>query len=583
MILPFFLRARFARRFPRRLREEAKVTHREGPSQQGAAYAAGRVLPLVLLLAFVGAASAQEIDREAEYRQSAAVLARYPDVPLPLDTPALAPGRSEFTSQAEMEAYLAALKARVPGLVLGSLGRSGQGRDIPYLLFTKEDLSDPAAVVALGRPILWFIGLQHGNEPAGGEAMLALASSLADGKLTPYLDRVSVVVVPRANPDGAAAFTRSTGNGADLNRDHILLTLPESAALHAKLVELPPDVVIDAHEFSVANRWLQKFGALEASDAMFLYATHPMVHPALTALADGVFRPALEAAWQPHGLTSFWYHTTSYRPDDKLVSMGGNAPGIARNAFGLMGAVSFLIETRGVGVGMQAFQRRVATHVLAAEAVIATAAADPRRLRDTVREARRASAAERADLIVAHRLAVVPVDLPMIDPESARDRPTEVQFQDSRAITATAKRARPAGYILLGDAAAADRLALDTVAVCALAAPAAIDAEAFMLKGAVKRINRESINPDQSVEVELTSKSLALPAGTRFVPMNQPAAAIAAAALEPDSRGSFIGTGIVGLPADANEAPIYRADAAAARSLRLAPPPGVPTSACEPM
>ena len=346
--------------------------------------AAGFFASLLLSVALAGAAIAQELEREAEYRQNDAVLARYADVPIALDTPALKSGRADFTSQAEMEAYLTSLKARVPGLVLGSLGRSAQGRDIPYLVFTKEGLTDAAAIVALGRPILWFIGLQHGNEPAGGEAMLALAARLADGALRAYLDRVTVIVVPRANPDGAAAFTRSTGNGADLNRDHILLALPESAALHAKLIELLPDVVIDAHEFSVANRWLQKFAAIEASDAMLLYATHPMVQPALTALADGVLRPALEIAWKAHGLASFWYHTTSYRPDDKLVSMGGNAPGIARNAFGLMGAVSFLIETRGVGVGLQAFQRRVATHVLAAEAVIATAAADPRRLRDTV-------------------------------------------------------------------------------------------------------------------------------------------------------------------------------------------------------
>ncbi|HML13624.1 MAG TPA: M14 family zinc carboxypeptidase [Xanthobacteraceae bacterium] len=540
-----------------------------------------RSLLLFAFLAFADAAAAQELDRGAEYRQNAAVLARYPDVPMALDTPALAPGRTDFTSQAEMEAYLAALKVRVPALVLGSLGRSAQGRDIPYLVFTKEGLTDAAAIVALGRPILWFIGLQHGNEPAGGDAMLALAARLADGALTPALDHVTVVVVPRANPDGAALFTRATARGADLNRDHILLTLPESAALHAKLVELPPDVVIDGHEFSVANRWLQKFAVIEASDAMFLYATHPMVHPAITALADGVFRPALEAAWKAHGVTSFWYHTTSYRPDDKLVSMGGNAPGIARNAFGLMGAVSFLIETRGVGVGMQAFQRRVATHVLAAEAVIATAAADPRRLHEAVLEARRASAAAHGDLVVAHRLAVEPVDLPMLDPETARERPTTVPFRDSRAVTATAKRARPAGYVLLGEAvAAADRLALDTIAVCAIAVPASIAAEAFILKGAIKRINRESINPDQSVEIELAPKILEVPAGTLFVPMRQPAAAIAAAALEPDSPGSFIGTGVIAMPAGSNEAPIYRAEAAAARGLRLTPRAGA-TAPCE--
>jgi Zinc carboxypeptidase len=581
MILPFCLWARLAR-FPRRIQDGPSVTHSRRPSQAAADGALGRFLPFVMFLALIGAAPAQELDREAEYRQNAAVLARYPDVPMALDTPALKPGRTDFTSQAEMEAYLAALKARVPALMLGSLGRSAQGRDIPYLIFTKEGLTEARAIVALGRPILWFIGLQHGNEPAGGEAMLALAASLADGALKPYLDRVTVVVVPRANPDGAAALRRSTGSGADLNRDHILLALPESAALHAKLVELPPDVVIDAHEFSVANRWLQKFAAIEASDAMLLYATHPMVHPALTALADGVFRPAFEAAWQAHGLTSFWYHTTSYRADDKLVSMGGNAPGIARNAFGLMGAVSFLIETRGVGVGLQAFQRRVATHVLAAEAAIRTAAADPGRLRTAVAEARRAAAAARDDLIVAHKLAVTPVDLPMLDAETARDRPTSVPFQDSRAVTVTAKRARPAGYLLTRDAAAvAPRLALNTITVCALAAPAAIDAEAFILKGAVKRTNRESINPDQSVEVELGKKSLALSAGALFVSMNQPAAALAASALEPDSPGSFIGTGVIAMPPGTNEAPIYRVAPAAARPLRLAPVSGARASACD--
>ena len=293
-----------------------------------------------------------------------------------------------------------------------------------------------------------------------------------------------------------------------------------------------------------------------------------------------MFRPALEGAWNAHALTSFWYHTTSYRPDDKLVSMGGNAPGIARNTFGLMGAVSFLIETRGVGVGMQAFERRVATHVLAAEAVIAAAAADPRRLHEAVREARRAGAAERADLIVAHRLAVSPVDLPMLDPQSASERPTTVPFRDSRAVTVTAKRARPGGYVLLGDAAAAaERLALNGIAVCTTTAPAALEAEAFALKGAVKQINRESINPDQSVEVELAAKSLTLPAGTLFVPMAQPSAALAAAALEPDSPGSFIGTGIVAMPAGNNEAPIYRV--AAPGSLRLAPRAGARPALCE--
>jgi hypothetical protein len=65
-----------------------------------------RLLPLFVFCVLLSSpAPAQELDRAAEYRQSDAVLARYPDVVVALDAPALKPGRTDFTSQAEMEAY----------------------------------------------------------------------------------------------------------------------------------------------------------------------------------------------------------------------------------------------------------------------------------------------------------------------------------------------------------------------------------------------------------------------------------------------------------------------------------------------
>jgi hypothetical protein len=156
-----------------------------------------------------------------------------------------------------------------------------------------------------------------------------------------------------------------------------------------------------------------------------------------------------------------------------------------------------------------------------------------------------------------------------------------VPFQESRAVTPVTQRARPAGYVLLGDAAAAARrLALNAVAVCALTAPATVAAESFILKSAIKQVNRESINPDQSVEVALAGKTLALPAGTLYVPMNQPPAGIIAAALEPDSPGSFIGTGIIAMPPGTSETPVYRVDTTTARTLKLAPLSGAPAGGC---
>lgn len=516
------------------------------------------------LMALLGAAPAlaQEEGKVADYKQSEAVLARYKPVPIPLATPSLTRGTPGLTTQAELDAFVADLAAKAPGqVVLGSLGKSQQGRDLPYLIFSKEGAGNAAALRALGRPIVWFVGQQHGNEPAGGEAMLALASDLATTDLKAVLDKLVVVIVPRANPDGAAADKRTGANGFDLNRDHLLLTLPETKALHAKLAELPPDVIVDVHEFSVANRWLEKFGGLNAADAMILYATNPAVPQPTTKLASELVKPAMDKAMAEKGLSSFWYFTTGYNKDDKVVSMGGNAPGIARNLFGLSGAVSFLIETRGVGLKLENLERRIATHYVISRSVLDTAAANDKAVLQAVAAARGELAKNEGELVVGHRIATVRMAIPLVNPDTAADMPTEVDFRDSRQVTVTGKRPRPEGYIVLTSGRPAlEALKLKGIAVCALGGPASLDVEAFVVeqKGTVKKADRENINPDQSVKVALRPRRLDVPVTAVFVPMTQSGANVIAASFEPDSPGSHVGVGLVEVAADSGEAPIYR-------------------------
>ncbi|GAU83114.1 M14 family metallocarboxypeptidase [Bosea sp. BIWAKO-01] len=516
------------------------------------------------LLALLGTAPAlaQEEGKVADYKQSEAVLARYKSVPIPLATPSLTRGTPGLTTQAELDAFVADLAAKAPAqVVLGSLGTSQQGRDLPYLIFSKEGARDTAALRALGRPIVWFVGQQHGNEPAGGEAMLALANDLATTDLKAVLDKLVVVIVPRTNPDGAAADKRTGANGFDLNRDHLLLTLPETKALHAKLAELPPDVIVDVHEFSVANRWLEKFGGLNAADAMILYATNPAVPQQTTKLASELVKPAMDKAMAEKGLSSFWYFTTGYNKDDKVVSMGGNAPGIARNLFGLSGAVSFLIETRGVGLKLENLERRIATHYVISRSVLDTIAANDKAVLQAVAAARGELAKNEGELVVGHRIATVKMAIPLVNPDTAADMPTEVDFRDSRQVTVTGRRVRPEGYIVLASGQpAVEALKLKGIAVCALGGPASLDIEAFVVeqKGTVKKADRENINPDQAVKVELRSRRLDVPATAVFVPMTQSGANVIAASFEPDSPGSHVGVGLVEVAADSGEAPIYR-------------------------
>jgi hypothetical protein len=455
-----------------------------------------------------------------------------------MDSPAFRASKPSLTSHEAMLDFLASLALRSDRMQLGSVGRSTQGRDIPLLRFgsCRPD-----------RPVIWLIAQQHGNEPAGGEAMLALASALARGELTSLLDRIGVVIVPRVNVDGAAADRRVLASGADANRDHLLLSQPEVRALHEAMRVLPPHVVFDHHEFSVRRRWVEKFNGLQGSDVMILEATNPSISKGLSAIAHDLYRPALEAAIARAGLSSFDYVTTDSGTADMRVSLGGTAPGIARNAFGLRGAVSYLIETRGAGIGMENFERRVSTHYLLAKAVLEASVADPVRLLARVAEARAATAADRSDLIVTHEAGERDIDLPLIDAESGAPMSTPVRLIDSRDIRPVDMRARPAGYLVLRAAAVvAERLALNGVSV-QKATGGVLLVEAY-----------ELAREDGTVQVEIRHKTIDVPAGALFVSMAQPAAGIVAAALEPDSPGSFIGGNLICMSGNETEAPVYR-------------------------
>ena len=186
----------------------------------------------------LGAPAAAQYDPQKDYKESAAVAARYPDPAVKYTTPAFAPGRTDFTTHAEMMSFLADLDRRARPMRLSVAGQSQEGRAIPALLFTAS--GEDAEFKDKSRPTVLLIGQQHGNEPAGGEAMLALAQRLAEGDLTGLLARINVVIVPRANPDGAEAFQRTTKNGIDVNRDHTLQRTPEGKALGAVLRDYEP-------------------------------------------------------------------------------------------------------------------------------------------------------------------------------------------------------------------------------------------------------------------------------------------------------------------------------------------------------
>lgn len=263
------------------------------------------------------------------------------DTPPP--TPLEAAGYSRYSTSEEISAYLDALVARAPALARKDLlGRSVQGRPIEALV-----LAAPARDADTARLKVLLVGSQHGGaEPAGGEALLALARDLTWGELRPLLDDLDLILIPNANPDGRDLRRRGNANRVNINTDFVLLSQPESRALAQALTRYGPHAVLDTHESAVLKRTtLAREGYLTDFDAQFEIANNPALPAGLRAFAQDEVLPALLARVSAGGLPAQRYigEIVSTR---QPISNGGLTLRNFRNTAGLGGALSVLVETR---------------------------------------------------------------------------------------------------------------------------------------------------------------------------------------------------------------------------------------------
>jgi len=487
---------------------------------------------------------------EPQLPYSAAVAARFAAPRVSYDTPGLRDGREQFTANEELEAWHDELLRQ--GARNGTrieriaLGRSQRDAPLQALRFTRGE----------GRPAVLLIGQQHGDEPAGAEALMVVAQQLARERLGHVLDRIDVLLLVRANPDGAAWNTRVAADGHDINRDHLLLRTPEAQAQAQLTRRFNPVVVVDLHEHTVVGRYLEKFNAVQRNDLLLQYATTANYPAALSEASERWFMQPLQQALAREGLTHEWYYTNPTTPGDLRLNMGGMQPDTGRNVHGLKQAVSLLLESRGVGIGRLHLQRRVHSHVVAVGSVLQSAAANSNALVDQQRRLGTELSAQacRGEVAVLAGATTMQRDVVMLDPQTGADKPVSVQWASSLHPRVLRARARPCGYWIATDQTdAVNKLRELGVGVWRLTADAPLQAEAWR-----ERSRSESARPDVrgtvadaaptmiAVQVELAPLQwLPAPAGSWYVPLDQPLAHLVVAALEPDTPNSYFANRIV--------------------------------------
>jgi hypothetical protein len=145
-----------------------------------------------------------------------------------------------------------------------SIGYSVQGR--PLIVHCR---GNPGA----GLRIFLLAG-QHGDE---SDAREAAAEFLAAFRSDIRGAAVHLAVLGDANPDGAAAQTRRNASAVDLNRDHLLLRAPETAAIHSFVDCWQPDLIVDIHTYRPRRRELLQYDFVFPHDVMIDFPTNPAV------------------------------------------------------------------------------------------------------------------------------------------------------------------------------------------------------------------------------------------------------------------------------------------------------------------
>ncbi|WP_202619846.1 hypothetical protein, partial [Escherichia coli] len=143
-------------------------------------------------------------------------------------------------------------------------------------------------------------------------------------------------------------------------------------------------------------------------------------------------------------------------------------------------------------------------------------------------------------------------DLDFLDPETGADKSIRVDWNSSLTLRSTKTRARPCGYWLApSSTAAVERLKLLGLQVLRIAESGSVLADTYRETARESGDRQDVIGTIVGgtgivrVQVAPVRSAIDVPAGSFYVPLNQPRANLAVAALEPDTQNSYFANRLI--------------------------------------
>ncbi len=251
--------------------------------------------------------------------------------------------------------FLRALQHETTDIRVGTLARSTEGRDIPWVLAARPMVDGPIAAHASGKPVVYLQGNIHAGEVEGKEAAQMLLRDMTVGPLRSLLDSVILLVVPIYNVDGNERFgpgeehrpgqngparvgVRSNGQGIDLNRDYVKMEAPETRGAARLINRWDPDLFIDMHTTN---------GSYHGYQLTYAQGLNPNDNAANAYVRDEFLPLVRQRVRDRHAQEIFWYGNFRNQNPDSLDQgwyTYDARPRFGTNWFGMRGRMAILSE-----------------------------------------------------------------------------------------------------------------------------------------------------------------------------------------------------------------------------------------------
>lgn len=251
------------------------------------------------------------------------------------------------------------------------------------------------------------------------------------------------------------------------------------------------------------------------------------------------------------------YFTVPQGTNELVLTASGSAAETAKSSGGLIQALSFLSETRGIAIGDQHFRRRVACGLIVAETIIPLAVDNFDLVYHTVEDARQEFIKGVDEFVVLDEPRTVDVSIEFIDSSSGSVVAVPAKFVNNADPEVVLTRPRPEAYIFSRGSDVAERLRTFGLDVEELSEEYSGTVEALTIETMELAESKHQGLIETTVTTSIHNREVKFPKGAYRVGTKQQNAAFAFVALEPESLTSYVRYNVIAVE-EGDEYPVFR-------------------------